>query len=213
MSTNNAVLTPEQQAVIKLYTELNAALGKARLAQTHDNGYILAAELNKRGIQLLNATVKDLLKVIDDILYQDKLEWVPGFEPAKLKAGLPGQKPPKLENPIKLEQERTDMLRSSEAAAAKSATDKAAEKQCDEVIGSYMPTRRSVGGEVLDFRERENARSLWASVKASVLAGKSIQVNGRNGEITLTNIQECARWMVENAAWRYKIQERAKERM
>jgi hypothetical protein len=199
MSTNNVVLTPEQQqaaeTVAKLYTELFAVLRPACLAQTHANGYILMTELKKRGTDPLKATVKDLLKVVDDILYQDKLEWV--VKPAKLVAQEQNQRqvPVKLESPLESERKLLEAKKKVEIADAKAAANAESIAQAKSLIETYRPTKMSG----YDWREIGEAQEFWNKKLNETITAKG-------------NLQAFTKWLADDVQRRYAAQERARER-
>jgi hypothetical protein len=189
-------MSPEQ-IVGKLFDDLAVALEPARLKMNHANGHTLGNELRKQGKTLLTANVQDLLAVINQILLQEKLEWEPGFEPAKLKFQQQQAKPEKAVKQVDFEREREAAARKQEADAATKKLDEASIKQARELIGGYLPMKRM--GRI-DYVDQAAMQKAWSAALDAEIA-----TNG--------NLQEFATALASAIQKRYADREKIAERM
>jgi len=190
MSTQVTATPDQQQAVLKVVAEFQEALLPARLADTNANGVVIAAALSKRG---LSFTVENLIHVVNELLFSDVLTW--SVEPKKLQAQR-HEKPAKIDNPLKLEEQRTAKIKAVEAASQRAAADAASIKQARSMIYSYAPTKRNG----FDARERDDRQKFWNAALDAEIANKG-------------NMQDFVTALSAAIEARYKAREKAAERL
>ncbi len=132
-----------EQQLAQFVAALEAELAPAKLhlegLAGDRNGHLLNGELGKRG---LPNTIPNIVFVIKEILFQDKLEWL--VEPKKLQAHKAlvkanGHSSTKIENPRELEAKRQEAVKASEAASALAKKNDKFENLTRVLIGSYAP--------------------------------------------------------------------------
>ena len=196
-----ATLTAEQQAArVKLIEDYKKAILPAVLADTNENGRVMAAELQKRGWE---HNLENFIRVTNAILFEDKLQWI--LEPKKLQAQKKSQAPKSVEQ-IKSETARGELDR--QAAARKQEADAATKKDSDagykaarSAVEGYLPMRRGPkGSDVIDHLEMETTKTLLKKHIESEI------VKGVNGQAVLLKVAEFLQK-------RYEAQEQKKERV
>jgi hypothetical protein len=138
-----STLTPQQiQAGTKMLIDLREKLLSMgiKLKDIHSNGYHISNEVVKRGLPL---HVDSALTVVNAILFENKLEFVPGFEPAKLKAGKLNQANVQvIPDQRKDEKARAELNAAVEAAELKAKADAKTFERIDGAIkGLYLRKR------------------------------------------------------------------------
>ena len=139
-----STLTPEQiQAGTKMLIDLREKLlsMNIKLKEIHSNGYHISNEVVKRGLPL---HVDSAYHVVNAILFDNKLEFEPGFEPAKLKAGKLNQANVQvIPDQRKDEKARAELNAAVEAAELKAKADAKTFERIDGAINNLSLRRLS----------------------------------------------------------------------
>jgi hypothetical protein len=185
----------QQQAVQKFVQDFQSALAPARLANTHENGVVLEAERQRLRLPM---TIEGMVKVVNSVLFENKLTWV--VEPEKLKSR-------KVNTAI---QNKNDAAKSQDAFAAKKrvgetadsqkAADEVSIKQAKSLIAGYTPTKTTPRGQVIDYADQTRAQEQWTKAMNQAVTGKQ-------------NLQSWVTALAEAIQQRYAAIERASERL
>jgi hypothetical protein len=202
------MFTQEEFAVIaqkneaeRILAEFAKTLLPARLITEGEtgvrNGNILAIELQKRNLTL---TVPNLVRITNEVLFQNRLEWVPGCEPAKFAA--------RKEHEAKMNQsvaknatdDFTARLRKSEAADAKAKADEASIRQAKNIIAAFTPTKNTSRGTAIDYARQANVQQALTKALDNAIQKKA-------------NLQAFAQWVSDEVARMYEAEARSNERL
>jgi hypothetical protein len=188
--------TPEQQATLAAYAEVEKRLLPAKLKNTYDNGLAITKHLNANG---LPHTSDNIYKAIDALLFvKGALTWV--VPPAKLTASKEHEGPRKLKSAQDSDNEFTQKLRAGEAADAKAAADKASVAQAKQIIAGYTPVKNTPRGQVIDYAKQAQVQAELTKALDAAIAEKC-------------NLQDFAKTVAGDIQRRYKQDERASERL
>jgi hypothetical protein len=196
-------LTPEQiQAGTSMLIGLRQkllAMG-AQLKDTHANGYCIVHEVTKRhGTALAAFTVENAYKVVNDILFTDKLEWQ--IEPKKLQAHKANSKAtiipvaPEVVGSDAFEQKK----RAGEAADAQAKADEESIKAAKSLIAAYLPTKSTSRGQSIDYADQGLMQGEWTKALNEAIAQKR-------------NLQEHVKSLAAAIQKRYQLRETGRTR-
>jgi hypothetical protein len=191
MSTT--IVAPD--ATVKMIADFRAALLPASLAGTKENGAVLGVEMNRRG---LPHTVENLVRVTNEILFDNKLEWE--VEPAKLKARRANSATQNQVDAKRGQDAFAVKVKAGEAADTQKADDEDSIKQAKSLIGSYLPTKTTPRGQAIDYADQTESQAHWTKALNTAITTK-------------VNLQEWVKGLNAVIQKRYADRERASERV
>jgi hypothetical protein len=185
METNNQLaapqtpqLTPETAKALAEFQQYVKMLEPAKLDLRDETAVkqvliTLAIELRKRGWP---ETVANMYRVTNEILFEDKLTWVPGFEPAKLKAFKVNTAVRNQTDAVHDANDFSARLKASEVADAQRVKDEASIAQAKSLIAAYAPTRN---GRLI-YSEQGAMQEKWSKALENAIGKENLQTFAQN---------------------------------
>jgi hypothetical protein len=166
----------------------------AVLVETPVNGLALSKYITENGLE---PTTESFVRAINVLV--GSLSW--SVKPAKLIAMEQNERPATQQSMEQATKPFADKVKAAEKADAKAKADEASIKQCKEIIENYRPTKMTVSGrESFDWGDITAAQESWTKKLNDIIAKKG-------------DLQNFAKWLVDDVARRYAAQERRREKV
>jgi hypothetical protein len=167
----------------------------ARLANTTENAAALASYVKKHN---LPHTAESCFQAVNALVFTEA--FTSDVEPGALKGQRANaNKPAKIEDPQKVEAARQAKLKAEQEKAKIDKEFAALVKQCEELIESYYPRKRSGS---IDYPERDSSQAKWRASLAVAKQKNDLRVMRAYRDSLVATVNK-----------RYQDQEKASERM